>query len=279
MGVLFALFAAATYGAGDFFGGLASKRAPLWTVVFASGAFGLLTALAAAPLLSPGPPPPHDLELGAIAGVVGGAAIACLYRGLAIARMSVVAPITAVVAAVIPVLFGLVVGERPGFATFVGIVLALAAVAAISSSADEDVAGTAEPRRSGILEAFAAGCGFGVLYVVLAQTSHGMWPLVAARVVSVAFAATAALALGRFRLPARADVRTIAMSGFFDMGGNIFYLLALRHTLIAIAAVLTSLYPATTVVMARVMLGERLGRLQWIGVACAAVGVALIAAG
>jgi drug/metabolite transporter (DMT)-like permease len=279
MGVILALFAAASYGTGDFFGGLASKRAPLAMVVWASGLVGLLTALLAVPLLSPGSPPPHDLALGAGAGIVGGAAIACLYRGLAIGRMSVVAPITAVVAAVVPVVFGVLLGERPTPLALAGIACALAAVAAISRSADEDVTGMPEPRRSGIVEAFGAGAGFGVLYILLAQTSHGMWPLVASRCVSVACAAAVALVSRRMAAPPRAIVPTIAACGFFDTSGNALYLLALRHTLIAIAAVLTSLYPATTVVLARIVLRERLARIQWAGVLLAAVGVALIAAG
>lgn len=279
MGVILALFAAASYGTGDFFGGLASKRAPLATVVWASGVIGLLTALLAVPLLSPGPPPPRDLMLGAAAGIVGGAAIACLYRGLSIGRMSVVAPITAVVAAVVPVVFGVAIGQRPSPLALAGIACALAAVAAISRSADEDVAGVPEPRRSGIVEAFGAGAGFGVLYILLAQTSHGMWPLVASRCVSVACAAAVALLSRRLVAPSRDDLPAIAACGFFDMGGNALYLLALRHTLIAIAAVLTSLYPATTVMLARVVLRERLARVQWAGVALAAAGVALIAAG
>ena len=277
MGVLLALLAAASYGTGDFFGGIASKRATIFVVVPASGVFGLATALLAAALLDPGPPPARDLILGAATGIVGAVAIAALYRGLAIARMSVVAPITAVVASVVPVAFGIATGERPGLRALCGIVLALASVALISWRSDEDVQGTPEPRRRGLVEAFLAGAGFGVLYVLLSQTSHGMWPLVAARAVSVSVAAIVALALGRFALPTRAALPAIAMCGVFDMAGNAFYLIALRHTFIAVAAVLTSLYPASTVVLARTVLGERLGAVQWWGVATAAVAVALIA--
>jgi uncharacterized membrane protein len=125
LGIFLALLAAAAYGTGDFFGGVSAKRTSIWTIVPASGVFGLVTALAAAAILSPGLPLPRDLELGALAGAVGGVAVAALYRGLAIARMSVVAPITAVVAATVPVIFGIVIGERPGPAAFCGIVLAL----------------------------------------------------------------------------------------------------------------------------------------------------------
>jgi drug/metabolite transporter (DMT)-like permease len=106
-----------------------------------------------------------------------------------------------------------------------------------------------------------------------------MWPLVAARIVSVVLFGAVALAARRFTLPARAAMPTIALSGIFDMAGNVLYLVALRHTIIAIAAVLTSLYPASTVLLARFVLGERLVAVQWIGVATALVAVGLIASG
>jgi len=279
VGVLIALAAAAVYGAGDFFGGLATKRDSVFTVVPLTGLFGLSTALVAVPLLSPGAPSARDLELGGLVGLVGGVAIACLYRGLAIGSMSVVAPITAIIAAVVPVAFGLVIGERPSAIVIAGIVLAIGAVGLISSSSDEDVSGQAEPKRAGLVEAVAAGCGFGLLYVFLSQTSRGMWPLVAARVVSVASVGIVAVALRRFTVPAPKSIRTMACSGILDMGGNVLYLLSLRYTLISVAAVITSLYPASTVMLARLVLGERLGGLQWVGVGCAAVGIALIAHG
>ena len=279
MGVIIALAAAAVYGAGDFFGGLATKRDSVFTVVPLTGLFGLATALLAVPLLSPGPPSARDLELGALVGLFGGVAIACLYRGLAVGSMSVVAPITAVIAAIVPVAFGLVVGERPSIIVVVGIVLAIGAVGLISSSSHEDVSGEAEPRRAGLVEAFVAGLGFGLLYVILSQTSRGMWPLVAARLVSVASVGVVALAFRRFTLPAPKSIRTMACSGVLDMGGNILYLLSLRYTFISVAAVITSLYPASTVMLARMVLGEKLGRLQWLGVGCAAIGIALIAHG
>jgi drug/metabolite transporter (DMT)-like permease len=280
LGVFLALLAALTYGAGDFFGGLSTKRDSVLTVVPISGLFGLATALAAVPFLSPHAPSRSDLVLGALIGAIGGAAIAFLYRGLSVGPMSVVAPITAVIAAIVPVAFGVVVGgERPSIFVMLGIVLAMGAVALVSSSSDRDVSGQPEPRRSGVVDAFAAGVGFGLLFVVLSQTSRGMWPLVAARVVSVALVGVIALATRRFAMPSRGSLKTIAASGFFDMLGNVLYVVSLRYTLLSVAAVVTSLYPASTVMLARLVLAERLGRVQWLGVGCAAVGIALIARG
>ena len=275
MGVLFAIASAALYGTGDFFGGMAAKRLSIWVVVPVSGLFGLLTACAATAVLSPGVPLRSDLELGALAGIVGGGAIACLYRGLAIARMSVVAPITAVVAAVVPVVYGIAIGERPALGAFIGIVLALVAVALVSASAQEDVSGKPEPASAGLALALAAGLGFGLLYVILARTSHAMWPLVAARTTSTLAVGTLAIVTRRFGSP-RPALGSTAMSGVFDMFGNVLYLLALRHTLVAIAAVVTSLYPASTVLLARLVLRERLTSVQWMGVACAGAGIVLI---
>ena len=199
MGIVLALAAALVYGAADFFGGLASKRNVVWGVVFVSGVTGLVTAIVALPLLGLGPPQPRDLELGAIVGVVGLIGIAALYRGLAIARMSVVAPITAVVAASVPIFYGVVRGERPSLPAIIGIVLALGAVALVSRSSDEDVAGDPEPQRAGLLLALLSGLGFGLVYVLLAASSRGAWPLVASRTMFVIFTG---LIVWRMRLPA-----------------------------------------------------------------------------
>jgi len=277
LGVIIALLAAATYGAGDFFGGLATKREAVLTVVPFSGVFGLVTALAAVPLLSPHPPSQSDLVLGAWTGAIGGAAIAFLYRGLSVGPMSVVAPITAVIAAIVPVAYGVAVGgERPSIVVGIGIALALGAVALVSSSSDQDVTGQPEPRRSGIVHALAAGLGFGLLFVILSRTSLGMWPLVAARCVSVAAVGVVAIAMRRLTMPNSRSLATIAASGTLDMIGNVLYLVSLRYAMLSVAAVVTSLYPASTVMLARLVLAERLGRVQWLGVGCAAVGIALI---
>jgi len=239
----------------------------------------LATALLAVPLLGAGPPPPRDLAIGALVGLVGLVGIAALYRGLAIARMSVVAPITAVVAAAVPIAYGVLRGERPSALAIVGIALALGAVALVSRASDEDVAGDPEPQRAGLMLACLSGVGFGLVYVLLAASSRGAWPLVASRTMFI-------LCTGAIVLWTRAPltrpagmIRLAALSGVLDMGANVLYLLALRHTLISIAAVIASLYPASTVMLARLVLHERLHGIQWAGVACALAGVVLMARG
>lgn len=279
MGILLALAAALIYGAADFFGGLATKRNVVWPVVFVSGVAGLATALVALPLLGLGPPQPRDLALGAIIGVVGLIGIAALYRGLAIARMSVVAPITAVVAAAVPIAYGVLRGERPSLPAIVGIALALGAVALVSRPSDEDVAGDPEPQRAGLLLALLSGLGFGLVYTLLAASSHSAWPLVASRTMFILCTGAIVLYMRPAVLLAPGTGRLTALTGVLDMGANVLYLLSLRYTLVSIAAVIASLYPASTVMLARVVLHERLHAIQWAGVACALAGVILMARG
>lgn len=276
MGIVLALVAAVTYGVADFFGGLATKRSAVWTVVVLTGLCGLATALACVPLLSPAPPPPRDLEIGAVIGLASAAGLATFYRGLAVARMSIVAPITAVLAAVVPVIYGAVRGERLSAVGFAGIALALVAVFFVSRASDEDVAGQPEPARFGVVYGLGAGFAFGLIFVLLSATSRGVWPLVMSRCVSVVIVGVSAAIAGRLTRPAPGSAAVIIAAGVLDMAANVAYLLALRNTLISIAAVVTSLYPASTVLLARIVLHERLGPVQWLGVGCAFIGVILL---
>jgi uncharacterized membrane protein len=226
------------------------------------------------------------LLLGAAAGAVGGVGLTCLYRGLSIGRMSVVAPITAVGAALVPVAWGLLQGERPGPFALVGVVLAIVAVGLISRTGDEVVDGShaAAPSdaRPYLLLAIVAGVSFGGVFVLLAETGDdaGFWPLVAGRLTSITLLTIGGLAAKQsFRPGGRAALLPIAAAGVLDMAANAIYLLAARRGLIALVAVLSSLYPASTVLLARLVLKERLLGLQVAGLGLAAAGVTLIATG
>lgn len=278
MGVLLALTAALVYGAADFLAGLATKRSAVWTVVVITSAVGLATALAFVPLLRSGPPSARDLAIGVLIGVCSGSGLLAFYQGLAVSRMSVVAPITAVLAALVPVAYGVLRGEHLSIAGFSGIGLALVAVFLVSRASDEDVSGQPEPARSGWLYGLAAGLAFGLIFVLLATTSRGVWPLVASRCINIALIGALALVTGRLSPPVRPTYWMILVAGALDMLANVAYVVALRYTLVSIAAVVTSLYPASTVLLARVVLHERLGPVQWVGVACALVGVVLLSA-
>lgn len=272
--VTLALAAAAAYGSADFFGGLASRRMAAAAVVALSQIAGLLVLAAAFPLL-PGAFYASDLGWGLAAGLGGAVGIAALYAALAAGRMGLVSPVSAVVGASVPVVWGLVAGERPGGAALSGIAMAFVAVALISTDAQTGRISRLEP---GLGLALLSGLAIGALYVCLAQARHdaGLAVLVASRLASicllVAYAAVRRESLGA----GTAVWPALALTGALDMGANILYLLAARAGLVSVAAVLTSLYPGATVFWARLVLHERLSPVQWTGVACAAGAIILI---
>lgn len=301
MGVVLGLLSGITYGAADFIGGLASRRSSTLSVVVISQLSGLLALLALLPILPRATPTVTDLVWGLLAGVAGAAGISLLYRGLSIGRMSLVSPITAVIAAIIPFGVGLLMHERPSAFALAGVAIALLAVVLVSttdmpgepaSNAAPGLVGsrivfggTAAVRtwalQPGLIEAVLSGLGVGAFLVLIAR-SHaqaGLWPLAGARCASIAILVALALAGKRSLAPQRGSWLVISFAGVLDMLANALYLLATRYGLLAIVAVLASLYPASTVLLARVVLHEKLSKLQLAGVACALVAIALIATG
>jgi drug/metabolite transporter (DMT)-like permease len=286
MVVALAVAAALCYGAADFYGGLASRRSSTLAVVVWSQATGLLVLVPALALV-PGVARPGDLVWGLACGVSGAFAIALLYRGLAVGTMGVVSPITAVLATAIPVAFGVVRGERPAPSAVIGIVCALVAVVLVSavprhSDVPAPLARAPRNRRwpPGIPEALGSGAAFGFFFIALAQTraDAGLYPLVGTRLTSLAILGGFALAAWRPLRIARPGLPTVIVAGGLDMGANILYVLASHAGPLSIAAVITSLYPASTVALAALLLRERLGRIQWLGVGVALAGVLCIAA-
>lgn len=294
MALVLGLLVALTYGSGDFFGGLASKRSPTTAVIIGSFALGSVGIAAVTLGWGVVGTLPHargrDLAIGAAVGVLGPVGLGLLYRGLATGRMSVVAPITAVIAAIVPLAWGLAAGERPSGVALVGVAVALVAVALISGApAHEDHPGDAPdpPIVQVIGPAVVSGLAFGAIFVLLGEaTAHaGLWPLVVARPVAAAISVAAALVLarragvpatGRIVAPAAAWPYVVG-AGVLDVTANGLYLAATNRGLLSIVAVLSSLYPAATVIGARVVLGERLHRLQLAGLALALAGVAAMA--
>jgi drug/metabolite transporter (DMT)-like permease len=265
------------YGAADFFGGLASRRTSTFGVVVWSQAAGFLVLVVALPAL-PGTWRGSDLAWGALCGIVGAAAVGLLYRGLAIGSMGVISPITAVLAALLPALYGILHHAQPTRLASVGIVLALIAVVAISAAP----AAPNEQRGRGIPEACVAGILFGTFFIVLAQThaDAGLFPLVGARTASFVVYGLAGLLLRLSFRPTRNSIGIIIVGGMCDMLANVLYILAVHSGgMITIVAVLSALYPASTVALAAIFLRERLRRLQWLGVGLALAGVACISAG
>jgi drug/metabolite transporter (DMT)-like permease len=281
MAALLALASAGVFGAADFLGGMASRRWSALPVAAVSQLVGLVAVLAAV-LVLPGDPTPADLAVGALGGLAGSAGLILLYRGLATGPMNVVAPVTAALAAIVPAAVGFALGERPGPGALAGVALAIGAITLISR--EEPGAGRTGPRaaarlRAGLVSALLAGIGFGGFFALLEQTSagSGLWPLVGARLAAVPVFA-ALLLTRRPALPDRRALMVALLAGLLDMTANVLYVLAVRGGLLTLVAVLTSLYPVSTVLLARFVLGERLRRPQLTGLAFAAVGVALIAA-
>ena len=279
MVIVLALSSALVYGAADFCGGLAARRSAVLAVVGASqlaGLVALLLLLAVVPPLG-GTMTGTDALWGAAAGLAGAVGLAVFYRALAVGVMSVVAPVTAVSAAGLPVLAGVALGESIGAAPALGMGLALVAVALVAAEGGRPSLRAA--RQTGLGAAVAAGTAFGLFFVLLDQPSDGsgLWPLVPARAASLLFVlALAGATRSRPRLAAGA-LPLVVLTGALDMAANALFLLATREGLLAVAGVLTSLYPVSTVLLAQLVLHERLHRSQAFGLLTALGAVALIA--
>lgn len=283
MAIALALCAAVAWGWSDFIGGSTSRREHHVTVALWSQVLGLVPFLPVALLVSPiGELSQADVVHGAVAGVGGALGLVALFRGLAVGRMAVVAPITALGAAGLPVLWGVAVaGESPSAVTSTGLIGALIAIWLVSSSHDADLHGTG-PRTAGVAPAVAAGVGFAIVFIALDGTGEasGLWPLLPTRVVLVALVLGLSFAQHAPRLPTSNDHwRPLAAMAVLDTVAIASYLLASRQGLLAIVAVISSLYPAGTVVLARWRLAERLTRVQLAGLGLAGAAVTLIAVG
>ena len=273
--VVFGLISAAAWGSADFGGGLASRRATLFGVVVLSQVAGMAAALALAVLRAEPLPAPPDIGWSALAGVLGAGGILGLYGGLAVGRMSVVAPVTGVLAATVPVVAGIVLEGLPNGLVVLGIGLALAAVVLVSRVPGE--AGG----RSGIELAVAGGLALGLFNVAISQVDDRLvfGPLVIVRAVE---AATVALVIVVAHRPASVPSRLIPAVlgiGLLDMAGNAGFLFAQGTGPLAVASVLSSLYPVTTVILAAVFLHERVTPVHALGIALAVGAIACIALG
>jgi drug/metabolite transporter (DMT)-like permease len=278
---LLALGSALLYGSADFFGGLTARRANTIATVFVSQLVGLVLLLVVLPFLPAATISSGDWTWGFVAGLSGGIGVALLYRALAIGTMAVVAPTTAVIAAMIPVLFAFVLGERLRLLTWCGIALALFAIALVSRPASED-AKSGKPKSSAFPPGFGlallSGIAVGIFFLSLARTTTaaGMWPLVAARIATLVLFGAIALVTRRTLLMSRSAAATAVAGGALDMAANALYMTAARVGPLSIVVTLASLYPASTVLLARVVLGERLRAIQIGGIVCALAAVLII---
>lgn len=273
MTALLATTAAAVYGCADFLGGLASRKESPFAVSALSQLLGLVVLIVLVPFMSSGVPSSADLMWGCAAGLLGGWGVVALYAGLGTGRMSVVAPTTAALAAAGPAAFDVLTGGSLGVTTLVGIGLAITAIIIVSMTSEDAGKGSS---GYAFMLSIAAGLAFAGFFILLSFTSPdaGLWPLLAARAVSVPVLVVLALAKGGLRV-ARSSLPTVAAAGILDMAANVFVLLAIQRGPLATASVLASLYPVATVLLARVVLRERLHGLQRVGVILALVAVVL----
>ena len=267
------LASAATWGAGDFSGGLGARRAPVLSVVAGAHAIGLILLVALAAVVGESLPGGSGILWGGMAGAAGALGVGALYRALAIGPMSLVAPISAVLSAAIPAVAGAAQAGSPPPMAIAG--FALAALGVWMVSRTQDAGGS--PLGLGL--AVLSGIGFGVFLLAISQVGHGtvLWALAAARASS--FILTLALALAsRSRIPSLTALPFIALSGVLDPAGNVLFVLASAAGRLDVAAVLSSLYPVSTVVLSVTLLHERLGRFRAAGIAAIFAAVVLIAA-
>jgi drug/metabolite transporter (DMT)-like permease len=284
MVILLGLAAAVLYGSGDFLGGMATRRAHVLMVLMLAEGAGAAVALAAA-AISPGPASLAGLAWGTGAGLIGGLGLIVFYTGLAAGPISVVAPVSGLVSTVLPVAVALAQGEHPGPVVYAGALLCLVAIVLASSVGD-----TGTPRRPGrpgraraIAYGVVSGALFGLFFLLIrnAGQSGELWPVAAARVgeLAVVLAAAAVLRPGqRLRGAAGPLLLAAAGAGMIDVIANICYVAATRTGMFGLAVVLASLYPGVTVLLARVVLAERLRWVQRAGLGLAAIGILLVAA-
>jgi uncharacterized membrane protein len=275
---LLGLASAASWGAGDFSGGLAARRSPLLGVLAVGQLAGTALVAALAMATREAAPPAASLAWAVAAGGTGAIGLAALYRGLAVGRMAVVAPVSAVLSAAIPVAWGAVAEGLPPAAKLAGFALALAGIWLVARSGGGEAPGAG---GRGLPLAVVAGAGFGGFLIFMHQGATGgtFWPLVAARGTAFLLVLAAALARGRPAtwLPARAALPLVILSGALDAGGNALFVLASQAGRLDVAAVTSSMYPASTVLLAALLLGERVSRPQAAGIAAALGAIALIA--
>jgi drug/metabolite transporter (DMT)-like permease len=272
--VLFGLCASLSWGTGDFSGGLASRRAHVFSVVLAAYLVGMVLLPILALAWSEPLPSWRDALWGATAGLAGTLGLTAFYRSLAVGRMGINAPITAVLAASLPVMFSAFSVGLPGPLQLAGFVLALLAVALVSRPE------RASGRPEGLGLALLAGLGFGGFLILISQVSaHALfWPLTAARITSLLFMIVFMRIRGEEMLPKRSVFPLVAIAGILDVVGNVCFVLAAHAGRLDVASILSSLYPAVTVLLAAIILRERVSRIQAGGIALALGAILLISA-
>ncbi|GBC63653.1 EamA/RhaT family transporter [Desulfonema ishimotonii] len=273
LAITYGLSSALTWGAGDFSGGVATKRGNVFSVILFSQVFGAIFLVGLALLFAEKIPRPDQLLWGGLAGMSGALGLIALYKGLAQERMGIVAPLSAVIMAILPILFAAMTQGLPQISQLSGFGLAIFAVWFLSC--DDSGAGI---RFREIWLAVGSGFGFALFFIFINRASSDaiLWPLVAARLASLTMMAVLSFTRGQTGIPGKRLFPVIALAGILDATGNAFFVLSAQLGRLDISAVLASLAPGTTVVLAWLILKERLRPRQWLGVGAALLALVLI---
>jgi uncharacterized membrane protein len=274
--IALALLSALSYGVSDYVAGVMSRAWDSRLVTAAAQLIGLVTAVVAVLTFPGAGPAAAPLWWGALSGVGSALGVLALYQGLAVASMSVVAPLCGVVTCLIPAVTGVALGNRLTLIELIGIILTIPAVGLVSR---QSAAGTHEHAVAGIAYGLTAGAGFGLLFVALDQAGshHGAWPLLPGQGVSLVLVAPFAIGgARRAGMPSSKTLGTTIFAGVLSGAANLLFLLATRHGELAIVGVLSSLYPAGTVLIARLRLNERWSRSQRLGMLSSLIAVVLV---
>ena len=276
MSILFGLFSALAWGGGDFFGGLASRKIGAYRAVFYGELFGLLLLFIAVGFAGEALPAQGNLLLAGVAGAIGSVGLLILYQAVRSGQMSIVMPVSALLAAALPVAVGAFLQGVPAPTKLAGFALALLAVWLV---AQEDEQKTHLKRLSDLRLPLLAGLCFGTYFIIMHQASATavVWPMVASR-------SGGSLIILIFMLGFRQDFKIgrgtpwglIGLNAVLDVGGNVFYILASQIGRLDVSAVLSSLYPGATVLLAWLVLKEKINRVQWTGILAALAAIALL---
>jgi uncharacterized membrane protein len=274
--ILFGLLSALSWGGGDFFGGLASRKAGAYRAVLYAEVIGLAMLFGALVFTGESQPPLQKMLLAGLAGAIGTGGLLILYQAMIVGQMSIATPVSALLAATLPVVVGTILDGLPSLPKLVGFGLALLAVWLV---AQEDSPKSQLMRFSDLRLPLVAGVCFGTYFVLMHQASDSavVWPMVASRT-------GGSILMVGFMLTLRHDWRIsnnkawplVMVNAVLDVGGNIFYILASQTGRMDVSAVISSLYPGTTVLLAWLVLKEKINRLQWLGIAAALGAIALM---
>ncbi len=276
IGIGFALAAAISWGSGDFYGGLASRKINQFQVLLLTTFSSLLLLILFSILEKENLPSMKDIIMAVLAGISGALGLAALYKGLSLGNSALVAPVAGVIGAIIPTLTGLIIEGLPSFMTLTGFVLSIVGIWLVTRSQE----GSNHLAKVGLGLAIVAGIGFGGFLTLIAQTEGKQifTPLVFSKLASLALALLL-IRMQQLPVPNPTHSPLAIFSGFLDTGGNILYLLATQFIRLDVAALLSSLYPAATVLLSSLILKEKISKPQWLGASTCFAAIMLITIG